>query len=97
MVVLDLNNNSSTRASINLIMKIGLSEKLEIKLMQNIDESRIYILINITEEYFFDQAEKEKLHIKLLKKNLKLPFENDQNYISKVEPFLSRYFDIFTL
>ena len=97
LVVLDLNNNSSTRASINLIMKIGLSEKLEIKLMQNIDESRIYILINITEEYFFDQAEKEKLHIKLLKKNLKLPFENDQNYISKVEPFLSRYYQLIIL
>ena len=94
LVILDLNNNSSTRASINLIMKIGLSEKLEIKLMQNIDDSRIYILINITDEYFFDQAEKEKLHIKLLKKNLKLPFENDPEYISNVEPFLSRYYQL---
>ena len=97
LVVLDLNNNESTRASINLIMKIGLSEKLEIKLMQNIDDSRIYILINITEEYFFDQAEKEKLHIKLLKKNLKLPFENDPDYISNVEPFLSRYYQLIIM
>ena len=92
LVVLDLNNNSLTKASINLIMKIGISEKLEIELMEHIDNSRIYILINITEEYFFEQAEKEKLHIKLLKKNLKLPFENDPKYISNVEPFLSRHY-----
>ena len=92
LVILDLNNNSSTRASINLIMKIGISEKLEIELMQQIDDTRVYILINITEEYFFEQAEKEKLHIKLLEKNLKLPFENEPKYISSVEPFLSRYY-----
>ena len=92
LVVLDLNNNSLTKASINLIMKIGISEKLEIELMEQTDNSRIYILINITEEYFFEQAEKEKLHIKLLKKNLKLPFENDPKYISNVEPFLSRHY-----
>ena len=60
--------------------------------MQHIDNERIYILINITEDYFYEQAEKEKLHIKLLKKNLKLPFENDPKYISNVEPFLSRYY-----
>jgi hypothetical protein len=73
-------------------MKIRISEKLEIELMQHIDNERIYILINITEDYFYEQAEKEKLHIKLLKKNLKLPLENDPKYISNVEPFLSRYY-----
>ena len=97
LVILDLNNNSSTRTSINLIMKISLSENLEIELMQNIDNTRIYILINITQEYFFEQAEKEKLHLKLLKKNLKLPFENDPKYISKVEPFLSRHYQFIIL
>ena len=54
LVILDLNNNPSTKASINLIMKIGISEQLEIELMENIDDSRIYILINITEQYFFE-------------------------------------------
>ena len=37
LVVLDLNNNSLTKASINLIMKIGISEKLEIELMEHIE------------------------------------------------------------
>ena len=91
-VVLDLNRNDSTKTSINLIMKIGVSEKLEIELMQHIDKSRLYILININEQYFYQQAEKEKIHIKLLRKNLKLPFENNQKYISIVEPFLSRHY-----
>ena len=40
-------------------MKIGISEKLEIELMQHIDNERIYILINITEDYFYEQAEKK--------------------------------------
>ena len=97
LVILDLNNNPSTKASINLIMKIGISEQLEIELMENIDDSRIYILINITEQYFFEQAEKEKLHLKLIEKNLKLPFENDPKYISSVEPFLSRHFQYITI
>ena len=91
-VVLELNINESTRTSINLIMKIGVSEKLEIELMEHIDKKRLYILINISENYFYQQAEKDKLHIKLLNKNLKLPFENDQKYISSVEPFLSRHY-----
>ena len=92
LVVLDVNNNESTKSSINLIMKMGISENLEIELMQHIDETHLYILINITDEYFYQQAEKEKLHIKLLKKNLKLPFEDDPKYISNVEPFLSRHY-----
>ena len=91
-IVLDLNRNESTKASINLIMKIGISEKLEIELMQHIDKGRLYILININEDYFYQQAEKDKLNIKLLNKNLKLPFENNQKYISSVEPFLSRHY-----
>ena len=91
-VVLELNRNESTRASINLIMKIGVSEKLEIELMEHIDKNRLYILININENYFYQQAEKDKLHIKLSNKNLKLPFENNQKYISSVEPFLSRHY-----
>ena len=46
-VVLELNRNESTKTSINLIMKIGVSEKLEIELMQHIDNDHLYILINI--------------------------------------------------
>ena len=91
-VVLELNRNNSTKSSINLIMKIGVSEKLEIELMQHIDNNCLYILININENYFYQQAEKDKLHIKLLNKNLKLPFENNNKYISSVEPFLSRHY-----
>ena len=91
-VVLDLNRNDSTKSSINLIMKIGTSEKLEIELMQHIDKEHLYILINIDENYFYQQAEKDKLYIKLLNKNLKLPFENNVKYIASVEPFLSRHY-----
>ena len=91
-VVLELNRNESTKTSINLIMKIGVSEKLEIELMQHIDNDHLYILININENYFYQQAEKDKLHIKLLNKNLKLPFENNSKYIASVEPFLSRHY-----
>ena len=91
-VVLELNRNESTKKSINLIMKIGVSEQLEIELMQHIDNNHLYILININDNYFYQQAEKEKLHIKLLNKNLKIPFENNQKYISSVEPFLSRHY-----
>ena len=91
-VVLELNRNNSTKSSINLIMKIGVSEKLEIELMQHVDNNCLYILININENYFYQQAEKDKLHIKLLNKNLKLPFENNNKYISSVEPFLSRHY-----
>ena len=36
LVVLDVNNNESTKSSINLIMKMGISENLEIELMQRI-------------------------------------------------------------
>ena len=91
-VVLDLNRNELTKASINLIMKVGVSEKLEIELMQHIDNNRLYILINSNENYFYQQAEIEKLHIKLLNKNLKLPFENNQKYIASIEPILSRHY-----
>ena len=91
-VVLELNKNKKTKTSINLIMKIGISEKLGIELMQHIDKNKLYILVNITHKYFCEQAEKEKLEIKLLNKYLKLPFENNEKYISSVEPFLSRHY-----
>ena len=38
-MVLDLNRNEATKASINLIMKIGVSEKLDIELMHHIDKN----------------------------------------------------------
>ena len=91
-VVLELNKNEKTNSSINLIMKIAINEGLIVSLMQNIDNSKIYLLVDINEEFFYKQAEIEKIEIKLLDKNLLLKFENNKNFIDIIEPFFSRHY-----
>ena len=91
-VVLELNKNKKTKSSINLIMKIALNEGLIVSLMESIDNSRVYLLVDITEEFFYKQAEIEKIEIKLLDKNLLLKFENNKNFIDIIEPFFSRHY-----
>ena len=91
-VVLELNKNEKTMSSINLIMKIAINEGLIVSLMQNIDKSKVYLLVDINEELFYKQAEKEKIEMKLLDKNLLLKFENNKNFIDNVEPFFSRHY-----
>ena len=91
-VVLELNKNEKTMSSINLIMKIAINEGLIVSLMQNIDKSKVYLLVDINEEFFYKQAEIEKIEVKLLDKNLLLKFENNKNFIDIVEPFFSRHY-----
>ena len=91
-VVLELNKNKKTMSSINLIMKIAINEGLIVSLMQNIDNSKVYLLVDINEELFYKQAEIEKIEMKLLDKNLLLKFENNKNFIDNVEPFFSRHY-----
>ena len=91
-VVLELYKNKKTKSSINLIMKIALNEGLIVSLMESIDNSRVYLLVDITEEYFYKQAEIEKIELKLLDKNLLLKFENNKNFIDIIEPFFSRHY-----
>ena len=91
-VVLELNKNKSTFSSINLIMKIVLSENLRVALMEHHKKDKVFLLIDIDEKEFFEGAEKEKMEMKLLDKNLRLPFENTRDFINRVEPFLSRQF-----
>ena len=91
-VVLELNKNKKTTSSINLIMKIAINEGLIVSLMQNIDKSKLYLLIDINEETFYKQAELEKIEMKLLDKNLLLKFENNKNFIDNIEPFFSRHY-----
>ena len=91
-VVLELYKNKKTKSSINLIMKIALNEGLIVSLMESIDSSRVYLLVDITEEFFYKQAEIEKIEIKLLDKNLLLKFENNKNFIDIIEPFFSRHY-----
>ena len=91
-VVLELNKNPKTMSSINLIMKIAINEGLIVALMQKIDDSKVYLLIDINEELFYKQAEIEKIEMKLLDKNLLLKFENNKNFIDIIEPFFSRHY-----
>ena len=91
-VVLELNKNDKTKSSINLIMKIGLSENLKVSLMEHFKEDKVYLCVNIGEKEFCIAAEEEKLEMKLLDKYLKLPFLNQPQYIEVVEPFLSRHY-----
>ena len=91
-VVLELYKNKKTKSSINLIMKIALNEGLIVSLMESIDNSRVYLLVDITEEFFYKQAEIEKIELKLLDKNLLLKFENNKNFIDIIEPFFSRHY-----
>ena len=91
-VVLELNKNDKTKSTINLIMKIAKNEGLIVSLMQNIDNSKVYLLVDINEEFFYKQAEIEKIEMKLLDKNLLLKFENNKNFIDNVEPFFSRHY-----
>ena len=92
LVVLELNKNPKTISNINLIMKIAINEGLIVSLMQHINDSKIYLLVDINEDLFYEQAEKEKMEMKLLDKNLFLKFENNQKFIDSVEPFLSRQY-----
>ena len=91
-VVLELNKNIKTISTINLIMKIAINEGLIASLMQHIDNTKIYILVDINENLFYEQCDKEKIEMKLLDKNLFLKFENNKHYIDSVEPFLSRQY-----
>ena len=91
-VVLELNKNQKTISSINLIMKIAINEGLILSLMQHIDNTKVYLLVDISEEYFYKQAEIEKIEMKLLDKNLLLKFENNKSFIDNIEPFLSRHY-----
>ena len=91
-MVLELNKNNKTISSINLIMKIGLSENLKVSLMEHHNPDKIYLCVDIGEKEFFAAAEQEKLEIRLLDKYLKLPFVNLPQYIEIVEPFLSRQY-----
>ena len=92
LVVLELNKNPKTIASINLIMKIALSENLKVALMEHRNPNNIYLLIDIGNKEFCAQAEKEKIQMKLLDKNLKVSFMNNEEFIKNVEPFLSRHY-----
>ena len=92
LVVLELNKNRKTISTINLIVKIARNEGLKVSLMQHIDYSKIYILVDISEELFFEQCVKEKMEMKLLDKNLFLKFENNKDFINSIEPFLSRHY-----
>ena len=91
-MVLELNKNEKTIDSINLIMKIVLAENLIATLMEHRDKKCIYLLVGIREKEFCIQAEREKIQMKLLDKNLKLSFTNNEQYIRSVEPFLSRHY-----
>ena len=91
-VVLELNKNAKTKSSINLIMKIAINEGLIVSLMEHIRHSKVYLLIDISEDLFYQLAEKEKIEMKLLDKNLFLKFENNKKFIDSVEPILSRQF-----
>lgn len=91
-VVLELNKNAKTKSSINLIMKIAKNEGLIVSLMEHIRYSKVYLLIDISEELFYELAEKEKIEMRLLDKNLFLKFENNKKFIDSVEPVLSRQF-----
>ena len=91
-MILELNKNNKTISSINLIMKIGLSENLKVSLMEHHKPDKIYLCVDIGEKEFFAAAEQEKLEIRLLDKYLKLPFVNLPQYIEIIEPFLSRHY-----
>ena len=88
-VVIELNKNPKTISTINLIMKIAINEGLIASLMQHIDNTKIYLLVDINEDLFYEQCAREKIEMKLLDKNLFLKFENNKHYIDNVEPFLS--------
>ena len=91
-VVLELNKNQSTKSSINLIMKIGLSENLKVNLMEHYNPNKVYLCVDINEKEFCIAAEQEKIEMRLLDKYLKLPFINKQEFIDSVEPFLTRQY-----
>ena len=60
--------------------------------MEHIRSSKVYLLIDISEEHFYELAEKEKIEMKLLDKDLFLKFENNKKFIDSIEPISSRQF-----
>ena len=96
-VVLELNKNNHTLSTINLIMKIAINEGLIVSLMQHIDNSKIYILVDINEDLFYEECAKQKIEMKLLDKNLFLKFENNKTFIDSVEPFVSRQYQFIII
>ena len=91
-VVIELNKNKKTISTINLVMKIALAENLKATLMEHKNPDNLYLLVDIGIKEFCEQAEKEKIQMKLLDKNLKVSFINSEEFVKKVEPFLSRHY-----
>jgi ankyrin repeat protein len=90
-VILELNKDTKDKKNvINLITKIILTEKLDASIMEHIDQNKIYLLIDISEQQFRIVAEIQQLKLKLLNKNIKKAFENKDEYIHSVEPVYSR-------
>ena len=78
-------------------MKIAINEGLIVSLMQHIDNSKIYILVDINEDPFYEECAKQKIEMKLLEKNLFLKFENNKTFIESVEPFVSRQYQFIII
>ena len=52
LVVLELQNNPTSKNAINLIMKLAITEKLKVALMEHIDNTKVYICLDISDDIF---------------------------------------------
>jgi hypothetical protein len=62
--------------------------------MESITGEKIFVLVDISEENFKEQAQIQELKMKLMKQNYQKSFENKDEFINEVEPFYSKYYQI---
>ena len=60
--------------------------------MESIEDNKLLLLIDISEEQFRIEAEKQQLKFKLINKNLLVKFENKKEIIDSIEPFYYRHY-----
>jgi hypothetical protein len=82
-------NNYST---INTILKFAQSDNLIINVVDSIQQNKVFITFDISEESFRKEAEIQKLKVKEINSNTSKEFEDSSEFIYSVEPFFSRHY-----
>jgi len=92
-VVMELNSDTKDKKhTIDWIINICKSEKLDLILMEHSDSKKNFLLIDISVKNFNIESEKQNLKLKMINKFFKKSFENNDEYINEVEPAFSRHY-----
>lgn len=62
--------------------------------MESICNSKVFILVDINEKVFKEQAQVQEIKMKIIKQSLQKSFEDKIDFIKEVEPFYSKFYQI---